>query len=125
MLTAMEDIIILLLFVSVFGYIFAILDEKSFAKNNDVFLDNKNLTQDHLKEAAKTVFILRGDIIGTGDEIKIITGRKEKLKGTVIGFDTLNETIHIITFDNEIKKIKRSEVLRFRVKGRCGKFFNY
>ncbi|MGO1470597.1 MAG: hypothetical protein ACTHW2_11290 [Tissierella sp.] len=117
--------ILLLFFLSLFGYILVILKEKVYMKRNIIIIENKYLTKEDLKEIDINEFILQGKKVKSGDEIKIVTSQKEKLNGTLIGANKCNKSIHIITFKNKIKKLKIDNILKLKITSKYGKFLNY
>lgn len=125
MLDFIYDLILLLFFISVFGYFLVILKEKLYIKKNIIVIENKYLTNDDLKEIDINEFILKGKKAKSGDEVKITTLEKEKLNGTLIGGNVSNRAIHIITFDNKVKKLEIDEISKFKIISKYGKFLNY
>lgn len=120
-----QYLLLILLAVSGVGYILATLREKVYMKNNIIVIDNKNLTVEDLKEIDINEFILKGKRVRSGDELKIITLEKEKLNGTLIGGNKSNESLHMITSKDKVKKLRISKILRLKIVSKYGKFFNY
>lgn len=111
--------------MSLFGYILIIVKEKICMKRNIILIENKHLTLDDLEEVDINEFILKGKKIKSGDEIKIITLKNETINGTLIGGNKSNKAIHMITFDNKVKKLEINAISKFKVISKYGKFFNY
>ncbi len=124
MLELIQTILIMLFITSIFGYLFVILKEKLYLKNNIIFIDNKAVTQEHLNEADMKEFILNGLRVKAGDEIKVITKKKEKYNGIVIGAKKRDKSIIMITHKDEIKFFEIDNILKFKIKSKYGRFFN-
>ena len=77
LLDFITTILILLFIASIFGYIFTILKEKLYLKNNIIFIDKKVVTEEHLNEADLKEFLLDGLRVKAGDEIKL---QQKKIK---------------------------------------------
>ncbi len=125
MLDFIQAIILLIFFISIYGYCLVILKEKLYMKKNIIVIDNKHLTKDDLKDVDVNEFILKGKRVKSGDEVKVTTLSKEKLNGTLIGGNIKNRAIHIITFDNEVKKLVIDDISKFKIISKYGKFLNY
>ena len=124
MLYYIQIILILLFVASVFGYVFAILKEKIYLKNNIIIIDKKAVTQEHLNEADMKEFILDGLSVKAGDEIKVITKENKKYNGILLGAKKKDKSILMITHRDEVKLFKIDSILKFKVISKYGKFFN-
>lgn len=125
MFNFIQYLLLILLVVSGVGYVLATLREKAYIKNNIIVIDNKNLTAEDLKEIDINEFILKGKRVRSGDELKIITLEREKLNGTLIGGNKSNKSLHMITSNDKIKKLRINKILRLKIISKYGKFFNY
>lgn len=124
MLTFIYRLAITLFVLSMAGYVLVVLKEKFFLKNNIIIIDNKHLTQEDLSETDVNEFVFKGKVVKSGDEIKVVTREKEKVRGIIIGAKKSEETIHIITYDNDIVKCKVDHIMKFRIVSKYGRFFN-
>lgn len=124
MSTYIIEISIILLIVSTFGYIFSILKEKLYLKNNMIVIDKKAVTQDHLNEADMKEFIIDGVKLKAGDEIKITTKEKKNYNGILIGAKKKDKKIVIVTHRDEVKQLKVENIIKFKVISKYGRFFN-
>ncbi len=124
MLLYLEVLLIMLFVTTVFGYIFVVLKEKLYLKNNIIVINKKAVTQKHLDEADMKEFVLDGFRVKAGDEVKVITIRKEKFKGIIIGAKKEEKSILMVTHKDEIKQLKIDNILKFKVVSKYGKFFN-
>ena len=118
------DISIILLIASLFGYIFAILKEKSYLRNNMVVIDKKAVTQEHLNETDMKEFIIDGLKFKAGDEIQVITKEKKHYNGILIGAKKKDKKILIVTHKDEVKDFEIEDILKFKIISKYGKFFN-
>lgn len=125
MLEVLYNIMIVLFIISFLGYISMVLIEKRYAKQNIILIQNKHLKQEDINEVDINEFIYKGERVRSGDEIKITTKENEKFNGIIIGAKKSAKSIHIITYDNEILKLKIDNILGFKVISKYGKFFNY
>ncbi|MCK9443498.1 MAG: hypothetical protein M0Q14_03055 [Tissierellaceae bacterium] len=114
---------ILLFISSIFGYIFAILKEKLYLKNNIILIDKKAVKEEHLNEADMKEFLLDGLRVKAGDEIKVVTRQKKKYNGILIGAKKVDKSILMVTHQDEIKLFKIDNILKFKVISKYGKFF--
>ena len=114
-----------LLMLSILGYILAVLKEKVFLKRNMVVIDNKHLKQEDIDETDVNEFIFQGIKARSGDEVKLVTKSKKKYRGTIIGLKIDEGTIHIITNDNEVKKLDVKNIKDFIMLSKYGSFFNF
>ncbi|WMM26775.1 hypothetical protein RBU61_08850 [Tissierella sp. MB52-C2] len=124
MLEYIQTILILLFITSVFGYIFVILKEKLYLKNNIVIIDKKIVTPEHLKEADMKEFILDGIRAKAGDEIKVITKEKKKYNGILLGAKKKDKSILMVTHKDEIKVFQIDNIEKFKILSTYGKFFS-
>lgn len=124
MLEYIQTILILLFITSIFGYIFVILKEKMYLKNNIVIIDKKTVTPEHLKEADMKEFILDGIRAKAGDEIKVITKEKKRYNGILLGAKKKDKSILMVTHKDEIKIFKIDNIEKFKILSKYGKFFN-
>ncbi len=116
-------IFVMLLISSTIGYILVVLKEKFYLKNNIILLDNKYVTQEHLNDTDLKEFFLDGTMLKSGDEIRVITKKKEKYIGTLIGAIKKEKSILLITSRNRVLKCKIDNILQFKVISKYGKFF--
>ena len=124
MLYYIQQILIFALVISVLGYILSVLKEKLYLKNNIIVINKKSVTEKHLEEADMKEFILDGSRVKSGDEIRIVTRRKDKFDGILIGAIRRDRSILMVTHDDEIKKFNIDNILKLKVISRYGKFFN-
>ena len=114
---------ITLFIFSLAGYVLVVLKEKYFLRNNIIVLDNKYLTQEDLSETDIYEFILKGQRLKSGDVIQVLTSKREKVNGVIIGAKKSDDTIHIITTDNNVFRFKIENILKFKVISKYGRFF--
>lgn len=125
MLLLIQEFLILLLILSLFIYFILTVKEKIYLKKNIILIENKFLTREDLEKVDINEFVFKGKRVKSGDEIKVITLKNEKVNGTLIGGNKKDRAIHIITFDNKIKKLKIDTIIKFRIISKYGKFLNH
>lgn len=116
-------ILILLFIASTFGYIFTVLKEKLYLKNNIIIIDKKVVTEDHLREADLKEFILDGLRVKAGDEIKVVTKEKKKYNGILLGARLKDKAIMMVTYKDEIKQFNIDNIIKFKLIRKYGNFF--
>ncbi|CAK7021869.1 hypothetical protein CIW83_06350 [Tissierella sp. P1] len=124
MLYYLQIMLVLLFIASIFGYIFVILKEKIYLKNNIIIIDKKVVTQEHLSEADMKEFILDGLRVKAGDEIRVVTKENKKYNGILLGAKKKDKSILMVTHRDEIKLFAIDNILKFKVVSKYGKFFN-
>ncbi len=117
-----EIILILLLIISIFGYIFSVLREKYYLKKNIIILENKNIDQEDLKDLDIYFLLHKGVKFKAGDEVKIETDEKI-YKGTLLGGKFNEGILKILTRSNEVKVVRLRSILEVKVTREYGKFF--
>lgn len=123
MLYNIQVILIILFITSVFGYIFSILKEKLYLKDNIILIEKKSVTQEHLNDADMKEFIIDGLQVKSGDEIKLLTKENKSYIGILIGAKKKDQEILIVTHNDEIKNIKVEHVLKLKIISKYGRFF--
>lgn len=124
MLIYIQKVLIVLFMASIFGYIFVVLKQKMYLKNNIIVIENKSVTQEDLDKADMKEFIINGRAVNSGDEVKVMTADKGSFKGTLIGIIKKDRTMLIVTYKDEIKELKIDDIEKFKIISKYGKFFN-
>lgn len=114
----------MLFIVSCFGYIFTTLKEKLYLERNIILINKKSIKQEHIDEMDIKEFILDGNKVKSGDEIKLITKEKKKYNGILIGAKIIEKKIMIVTHKDEIKSFNIESISKLKVTTKYGKFFN-
>ncbi len=112
------------LFASVLGYSLTVLKEKYYLKNNIILIDNKHISQDEIDDTDMQEFFLDGTRLKAGDEISVVTKTKEKFSGVVLGAVQQEQSIKLITYANEVIKLKIESIKQFKIMSKYGKFFS-
>ena len=112
------------LFASVLGYSLTVLKEKYYLKNNIILIDNKHISQDEIGDTDMQEFFLDGTRLKAGDEISVVTKTKEKFSGVVLGAVQQEQSIKLITYANEVIKLKIESIKQFKIMSKYGKFFS-
>lgn len=123
MLTYILKFLITLWVISILGYIFTVLKEKRYLKNNMIVIENKWVTQEDLDEADIKEFIFNGVEARFGDEIKIVTDCNNKFKGILIGAAKKDRAILLVTYDNKVERLSINNITQFKIISKYGKFF--
>ena len=112
------------LFASVLGYSLTVLKEKYYLKNNIILIDNKHISQDEIDDTDMQELFLDGTRLKAGDEISVVTKTKEKFSGVVLGAVQQEQSIKLITYANEVIKLKIESIKQFKIMSKYGKFFS-
>ncbi|MDX9917050.1 MAG: hypothetical protein RBT15_03445 [Gudongella sp.] len=124
MLELLITIVALLLFTSLLGFFLTVMKEKYYLKNNVILIDNKHVSQDDLDDTDAQEFILDGTKLTAGDEISIITKEREIFKGVLIGAMHNEQSIKLVTYANEVIKLKIESIRQLKIMSKYGKFFS-
>jgi beta-lactamase regulating signal transducer with metallopeptidase domain len=117
------QILLILWVISVLGYVFTVIKEKLYLKNNMIVIENKWLTQEDLDKADIKEFIFNGVKVRFGDEIKIVTNGNDIFKGILIGATKKDGSIVMVTYDNKVKMLDINDIVKFRLISKYGRFF--
>ena len=112
------------LFAGVLGYTLVVLKEKYYLKNNIIYIDNRYISQDEIEGTDMQEFFLDGTMLKAGDEISVMTKSREKFKGILIGAIHSDQSIKMVTYANEIIKLKIESINQFKIMSKYGKFFS-
>ena len=124
MIDFLLSLVFILFVVSLFGYILVVIKEKLYLKNNMIVIDNKHVTEEHLKETDLKEFYLDGRRIKAGDEIRVVDKEKKNFYGTLIGAIAKEQSIMLITNKNKILRLKIEDIMEFKVISKYGKFLS-
>ncbi|WP_242866791.1 hypothetical protein [Abyssisolibacter fermentans] len=113
----------MLLLVSICGYILVVIKEKLYLRKNIILLDKKSVTQKHINEADIKEFLLDGNRLKTGDEVKVILKNKNTISGVIIGAIKKENQLLIVTHNDEVRKFSIGIIKQIKVVSRYGKFF--
>ncbi len=116
-------ITILLLGVSAFGYILTVLKEKIDLFHNQVHIPSQNLTQRDMDSVELKAFRVGKVNLMTGDQIKVYLKGNVKLRGTVIGARKKDNSMYIVTEQDELVTLRVQTIRKLRVVTRYGKIF--
>jgi hypothetical protein len=124
MLEFLMAVIGIALFAGMLGYTLVVFKEKYYLKNNIIFIDNRYISQDEIEDTDMQEFFLDGTKLKAGDEISIMTKSSEKFKGILIGAIHSDQSIKMVTYANEVIKLKIESINQFRIMSKYGKFFS-
>ncbi|MTI69911.1 MAG: hypothetical protein FH751_06650 [Firmicutes bacterium] len=116
--------LIMFLIVALIGYMLVVIREKYFLyKRNTIIIDNKAVTDEHLKQTNIKKFTVLGVDVKSGDEVKISLLSGVKLKGILIGANKDSGNVLLLTNKNDIKKFKANRIAVIKIISKYGKFF--
>lgn len=107
---------------SLTGYIFIVLKEKIYLRNNMIYLDYKNVDPEQIKEVEIKHFKLGTHELMAGDEIKVKLKGAKSIKGTVLGLAKDKKTI-LLMGSKGIKNLEIRAIKELKVASKYGKFF--
>lgn len=113
----------MLFIISIVGYIFSVLREKLYLKNNIIVINKKSVTQYHLEEADMKEFFFDGNRVKSGDEVKVVLKGNKMLGGIIIGAKQKERAIILVTHRDEVKKLDIDSIIKFKIISKYGKFF--
>lgn len=107
---------------SLTGYIFIVLKEKIYLKNNMIYLDYKNVDPEQIKDVEIKHFKLGTHELMAGDEIKVKLKGAKSIKGTVLGLAKDKKTI-LLMGSKGVKNLEIRAIKELKVASKYGKFF--
>lgn len=107
---------------SLTGYIFIVLKEKIYLKNNMIYLDYKNVDPEQIKEVEIKHFKLGAHELMAGDEIKVKLKGAKSIKGTVLGLAKDKKTM-LLMVNEGVKNLEIHSIKELKVASKYGKFF--
>lgn len=116
-------ILIMLLLVSLFGYVFVVIKEKLYLSKNIILIDKKSVTQDHIDKTDLKEFLLGGIRMKTGDEVKVTLFGDKNFYGIVIGAIKKDNSLIIVTHSDRIEKLKVNRIKKVKLVSKYGRFF--
>lgn len=114
-----------LLATTVIGYVFTVIKERYYLKNNIIFLEHKNLQTEDLEKVDIKHFMLGPLEIMSGDEVKIKLENSSSITGIVIGVIKNENSISIITKSHGVKNLNVEAIKKMKVISRYGRFFTW
>lgn len=119
----LQMFLITMFIVCIFGYIFVVIKEKINLMDNTIVIDKRSVTQDYIDEAEVKTFMLGNQEIRAGDEIKLVLSSNKKIEGIVLGAKLNKNEIMLVTYKDEVKRLKVDMIKKIRIVSRYGKFF--
>ncbi|WP_243136854.1 hypothetical protein [Alkaliphilus serpentinus] len=116
---------ITLLTTTIIGYVFTVVKERYYLKNNIIFLDHKNLQAEDLEKVDVKHFMLGSLEIMSGDEVKIKLEDSASISGIVLGVIKQKNSISIITKSHGVKNLEVSAIKKMKIISRYGRFFTW
>ncbi len=116
-------VLIFLLIVSVFGYLMTTMVEKRNLVNRTISIKSNNVTQAFLDGLDMKMFKLGKLNMNIGDEIKIVTHDKLKIKGTLLGAKKTTNQIYLLTSDDKVVDLNVAAIEYLVITSKYGRFF--
>ncbi|AFS78711.1 hypothetical protein Curi_c17040 [Gottschalkia acidurici 9a] len=119
----LQIFLITMFLVCIIGYVLVVIKEKINLMDNTIIIDKKSVTQDCIDEAEIKIFMLGGQEIRSGDEVKITLPGNEMIEGIVIGAKIKQNELMLVTHRDEVKKFKVDKIKRVKIISKYGRFF--
>ncbi len=116
-------ITMLLLGVSIFGYVLTVIKEKIDLHHNMVHIPSQKLTQLDIDSVDLKAFRVGKVSLMTGDQVQVFLKDNVKLRGTVIGARKRDNSLCIVTSRDELLTLSVQTIRKLRVVTRYGKIF--
>lgn len=116
-------ITMLLLAVSIFGYVLTVIKEKIDLYHNQVHIPSQKLTQLDIDSVDLKAFRVGKVNLMTGDQVQVHLKDNVKLRGTVIGARKRDNSLCIVTSRDELLTLSVQTIQKLRVVTRYGKIF--
>ncbi|QZY57143.1 hypothetical protein [Crassaminicella profunda] len=117
-------LLLMLLIVSILGYIFTILKEKYYLWNNTIFIENKVVSQVHMDEIESKHFKIGSIEVMAGDEMKIHFYDHPTVKGIILGAKIQDNSVWVVTAKKQVHSVSVKDIKKIKIVSRYGKFFN-
>lgn len=118
-----EMILFLALTLSVFGYLFSVIKERLDLKSQRVSIRSKKITQDVIDDIDFKVFKLGEKRLNIGDEVSVRLKNNNLVKGTLIGAKKVENSLCIVTDDDELLDVHVARIKKLRVTLKYGRLF--
>lgn len=123
----MNQIILFALFsllgISVFGYTLSILQERQNLIKRKIEIKSNTVTQALLDGLDMKIFKIGKLSMNIGDEVKIVTLDKQKIKGTLLGAKKQSNRIFLLTKDDEVVDLAIKHIDHLVITSKYGRLF--
>lgn len=116
-------LVVLVLLVSIFGYVFSVLREKIDLSKNRVIIKSKSVSQNLLDNIDLKIFKLGKVKLTIGDEIRIYLKDNKLVKGTLIGAKKKDNCLCVVTKHDELVELNIKTIRKLKVMTRYGRLF--
>lgn len=116
-------ITMLLLGVSIFGYVLTVIKEKIDLYHDQVHIPSQKLTQMDIDSVDLKAFRVGKVNLMTGDQIQVQLKDNVKVRGTVIGARKRDNSLCIVTSRDELLTLSVQTIHKLKVVTRYGKIF--
>lgn len=116
-------ITLLLLGVSVFGYVMTVLKEKIDLYHDRVHISSQNLTQMDLDSVDLKAFRVGKVNLMIGDQIKVYLKDNVKIRGTVLGARKKDNCLCLVTPQDKLVTLSVPTIRKLKIVTRYGRIF--
>lgn len=116
-------IALLLLAISVFGYVMTVIKEKIDLYHDQVHIPSQNLTQMDIDSVDLKAFRVGKVNLMIGDQIMVYLKDNVKVKGTVLGARKKDNSLCLVTPQDELVTLSVPTIRKLKVVTRYGKIF--
>ena len=115
--------LLLLLIISILGYVFSVLAEKRNLRMNSVVIKSRNISTHILNKIELKGFALGRKVLIMGDEVSLLLSDYKKVVGTILGASKATNIIFLLTSKDEVLELDVSQIKLVRVISRYGRLF--
>ncbi len=123
MLDQLTALLILMLMLSVVGYLMSALKESMDFKRAVVRFKSRKVTQSLIDQYDVKIFKLGGRRVNIGDEVKIVLENEEQLKGFILGARKKLNSLALITELDEIVELNIRQIRKLKIVTKYGRLF--
>jgi hypothetical protein len=123
MLDQLTALLILMLMLSVVGYLMSALKETMDFKKAVVRFKSRKVTQSLIDQYDVKIFKLGGRRVNIGDEVKIVLENEEQLKGCILGARKKLNSLALITELDEIVELNIRQIRKLKIVTKYGRLF--
>lgn len=113
----------LLLAVAAAGYVLSVLKEKMDLYHDQVHIPSRRLTQHDIDGVDLKAFRVGRVNLMIGDRIKVYLKDSSQVRGTVLGARKKDNSLCLVTPDDELVTLSVATIRRLKVLDRYGKLF--
>lgn len=123
MFTSMMVFLLMLLFLSLMGYVFSVVKETFDFNHAKVQFKSDKVTQNLIDQYDLAIFKLGGLRLNIGDEVKIILNNEEQLRGFIIGARKRLNSLALVTELDEVVELNIRQIRKLKIVTKYGRLF--